>query len=154
MPPVAAAPRICPLRSGDPRQFVAETASDSEWPDEGVTAVRRQLTRGVDRIGRVPARRRVGEPDDGCLGPVEDLGEDRRSRATRRVKPRDCQRIRAAVEVYLDHQSNLDTERVKGRRQGADQHVGLTFDLADLSLSDTKIGGEFNLRQSGPEDRT
>ncbi len=45
--------------------------------DRDDTAVRRHLTRDVNRIGRVPAGQRVGEPDHGCLGPVEDLGKDR-----------------------------------------------------------------------------
>jgi hypothetical protein len=41
---VVAASRICPPRAGDPRQFVAETASDDDQPDEGVEPVHRGLT--------------------------------------------------------------------------------------------------------------
>jgi hypothetical protein len=40
------------------------------------------------------------------------------------------------------------TERVEVRRQCAEQHVGLTLDLADLGLSDTEIGGKLDLRQT------
>jgi len=35
------------------------------------------------------------------------------------------------------------------RRQGADQHVVLAVDLADLCLFDAEVGGRLSLRQTG-----
>jgi hypothetical protein len=43
----------------------------------------------------------------------------------------------------------VGAERVEVRRQGADQHVVLALDLADLRLSDAEVGGQLHLRQTG-----
>jgi hypothetical protein len=40
------------------------------------------------------------------------------------------------------------TPRRQIRRQGADEHVGLPLDLADLRLSDPEVGSQLNLRQT------
>jgi hypothetical protein len=43
----------------------------------------------------------------------------------------------------------VDAECPEVRRQGADQHVGLTLNLADLCLPDTQTGGKFDLCNAG-----
>ena len=86
-----------------------------ERDDRDVTTVRRHLTRDVDRVGRVPAGQRVGEPDDGCLGPVEDLGEHRLEvRVGRIIGP---QREDSAVMQMPDElsQSRRRVERAVAR---------------------------------------
>jgi hypothetical protein len=116
-----------------PRRISDTTRSDVQRPGEtarGVDAVntpagtrrsRRHcgpttfLTRDVDRVGRVPAGQRVGEPDDGCLGPVEDLGEHRLEvRVGRIIGP---QREDSAVMQMPDElsQSRRRVERAVAR---------------------------------------
>jgi len=49
----------------------------------------------------------------------------------------------------LNDDLGVYAERHEVGRQGADQHVGLPFDLADLCLPDPEVGSQLGLCQTG-----
>jgi hypothetical protein len=59
------------------------------------------------------------------------------------------QDTRESLPADRNDQSGVSTEGRQVRRQGAQQHVGLTLDFGHCRLSDAKPGGQLDLGQTG-----
>ena len=64
------------------------------------------------------------------------------------VSPPGGEVVRHSLLAHLDDDLGVYAECREVRRQGADQHVPLAFDLADLRLSDAEVGRQLKLRQT------